>query len=103
MPCCIWQVSGGPTNRSYANIFLKHGVALIGPGDSGPWRPDRDDEAFDGGCVRRFATEVQPGDVFLLRTGVASIRAVILPSKDRATSSTKVFGSSRRLVPHFTQ
>ena len=78
----VWQVSGGPPNRAYANVFLKHGVALIGPGDSGPWRPDRDDEAFDGSSVHRFATEVQPGDVFLLRTGAASIRAVGLVASD---------------------
>ncbi len=25
----IWQVSGGPTTRSYADIFLKYGVGLI--------------------------------------------------------------------------
>jgi hypothetical protein len=63
----VWQVSGGPANRSYADIFLRHAVALIGPGDAGPWRPGRDDSAFDGGFVRRFATEVQPGDIVLLR------------------------------------
>ena len=50
-----------PTNRAYADVFLKCGVALIGPGDSGPWRPDRDDDDAnaDGSSVRRFATEVQ--------------------------------------------
>jgi hypothetical protein len=72
----VWQVSGGPANRSYADIFLRHAVALIGPGDAGPWRPGRDDSAFDGGFVRRFATEVQPGDIVLLRTGISIIRAV---------------------------
>ncbi len=36
----IWQVSAGPADRSYADRFLEHGVALIGPGDTGPWRPD---------------------------------------------------------------
>ena len=72
----VWQVSGGPANRSYADIFLRHAVALIGPGDAGPWCPGRDDSAFDGGFVRRFATEVQPGDIVLLRTGISTIRAV---------------------------
>ena len=71
-----WQVSGGPTNRDYSDIFLKYGVALIGPGDAGKWRPGRDDDEFESGFVRRFASEVQPGDVFLLRTGISRVRAV---------------------------
>lgn len=71
-----WQVSGGPGNRSYANVFLRHGVALIGPGDAGPWTPERDDSEYDGGFVRRFASEPADGDVVLLRTGTSKIRAV---------------------------
>ena len=72
----IWQVSAGPTDRSYADQFLKYGVALIGPGYSGPWCPDRSDEEFEGGFVRRFAVELCSGDVLLLRTGLTTIRAV---------------------------
>ena len=72
----MWQVSGGPANRDYSDIFSKYGVALIGPGDAGRWRPDREDYEFEGGFVRRFASEVQLGDVFLLRTGISKVRAV---------------------------
>ena len=72
----IWQVSAGPTDRSYADQFLKYGVALIGPGDAGLWSPDRSDEEFEGGFVRRFASELCSGDVLLLRTGQTAIRAV---------------------------
>ena len=72
----VWQVSGGPANRDYSDIFLKYGVALIGPGDAGRWRPDREDYEFEGGFVRRFASEVQLGDIFLLRTGISKVRAV---------------------------
>ena len=72
----VWQVSAGPASRSYADVFLKHGVALIGPGDAGPWTPDRDDNEFEGGFVRRFASEVATGDIFLLRTGIAAIAAL---------------------------
>ncbi|OGK88956.1 MAG: hypothetical protein A2X50_05095 [Candidatus Rokubacteria bacterium GWF2_70_14] len=36
MSRAVWQISGGPTSRSYAEVFLKHGVALIGPGDAEP-------------------------------------------------------------------
>ena len=44
MSRAAWQISGGPASRAYAEVFLKHGVALIGPGDAGPWNPERDDE-----------------------------------------------------------
>lgn len=73
----VWQISGGPTSRSYADVFLRHGVGLVGPGDPGPWHTERTDEDFDGASfVRRFASELQPGDVVLLRTGLSGIRAV---------------------------
>ena len=78
----VWQVSGGPGNRPYVDVFLKYGVALIGPGDAGPWRPERNDEEFDGGYVRRFSTEIQLGDVFLLRTGISSICSVGLVASE---------------------
>ena len=78
----IWQVSAGPSNRSYAEQFLNHGVALIGPGDAGRWRSDRSDEEFAGGFVRRFAAELSSGDVLLLRTGVSAIRAVGLVASE---------------------
>ena len=59
----IWQISAGPAERSYADVFLSYGVGLIGPGDCGPWRPGLEDERFEGGFVRRFASEMQVGDV----------------------------------------
>jgi hypothetical protein len=62
--------------RPYADVFLEHEVALIGPGDAGEWRAGRPDADFDGSFVRRFATEVRIGDVFLLRTASAQISAV---------------------------
>ena len=78
----IWQVSAGPTDRSYADQFVNHGVALIGPGDTGPWCFERSDEEFGGGFVRRFAAELRVGDVLLLRTGLSTIRAVGLVACD---------------------
>jgi len=78
----VWQVGGGPATRPYADLFLKHGVALIGPGDAGPWRSGRKDDEFadevraSGGFVRRFASEMEVGDVVMLRTGIATIVAV---------------------------
>jgi hypothetical protein len=78
----VWQISAGPASRSYSDVFLKHRVALVGPGDAGLWTPERDDVEFEGGFVRRFANEVSTGDVFLLRTGIATITAVGLVASD---------------------
>lgn len=68
----IWQVSAGSSDQSYARQFLEHGVALIGPGDTGPWRPGQGVNRFIG----RFASELQEGDVLLLRSGASVIQAV---------------------------
>jgi hypothetical protein len=78
----IWQVSAGPVSRSYADVFLNHGVALVGHGDAGPWTPARDDEEFGGGFVRRFASELATGDALLLRAGGAAIVAVGLVASE---------------------
>ncbi len=78
----VWQVSAGPTDRSYADQFLNHGVALIGPGHTGPWSSERSDREFEDVVVRRFATELVVGDVVLLRTGRSTICAVGLVASD---------------------
>ena len=78
----IWQLAGGPASRPYAEVFLRHGVGLIGPGDAGPWKPERGDDEFEGGFVRRFASEMQVGVLALLRTGMATITAVGIVASD---------------------
>ena len=82
MTFTVWQVSSGSSRAGYANVFIRHGVFLLDPGDAGPWQPDRADADFGGNLVRRFATEPQIGDVVLLRTGSATIRAVGLIASD---------------------
>jgi hypothetical protein len=78
----IWQLAGGPASRPYSSVFLQNGVGLIGPGDAGTWKPERDDDEFEGSFVRRFASEMQVGDVVLLRTGIATITAVRIVAGD---------------------
>ncbi|MBC7170404.1 hypothetical protein H5T54_05705 [Candidatus Bipolaricaulota bacterium] len=78
----VWQLAGGQASRPYADVFLKYGVGLIGPGDAGSWKPERDDGEFEGSFVRRFASEVQVGDAFLLRTGISKICAVGIVASD---------------------
>ena len=73
----VWQISGGPASRSYADVFLRCGVGLIGPGDSGPWSASRYDYDWAiKGFVESFAIKAKPGDVVLLRTARSTIRAV---------------------------
>ena len=78
----IWQLAGGPASRPYADVFLQYGVGLIGPGDAGEWKPERGDDEFEGGFVRRFASEMQMGDIVLLRTGMVKIAAVGIVASD---------------------
>ena len=77
----VWQISGGPVDRPYAELFLKHGVALIGPAHDGPWRPGR--TGMDAGdVVCRFAEELHLGDLLLLRTAASEVVAVGLVAGD---------------------
>ena len=83
MACQVWQISAGPVTRSYTDVFLKYGVGLIGPGDSGPWVPERYAHDYSlQGFVGRFATEVNTGDIFLLRTGLSKISAIGIVASD---------------------
>ena len=74
----VWQVSAGSTNTSYAAKFIDYGVALIGPGDAGPWRPER----YRQGFLQQFVNEIKIGDVLLLRTGSSDIQAVGLVASE---------------------
>lgn len=77
----VWQVSSAPANRNYADVFLRHGVALITPGDSGAWTPARL-RFFEDDVVQRFAVEPKISDILLLRTSASSIQAVGLIASD---------------------
>lgn len=72
----VWQITGKAARRSYAADMLRYGVALIGPGDAGPWTPQRNNSDFGNDNVRRFANQMQIGDVVLLRSGPRSICAI---------------------------
>lgn len=77
MSPAVWQIAGGPAARSYVDVFLRHGVGLIGPGDGGPWSPERYAHDFAlSGFLHRFAEEAREGDIVLLRTGRSRVEAV---------------------------
>ena len=91
----VWQLSGGPADRPYADVFLHHGVGLIGPGESGPWTPGRRDTESTG-FVRRLAEEMKPGDLVLLRTASDTVVAVGLTRRGIVAQRLKRFGSVMR-------
>jgi len=72
----IWQVAGGVGGRAYADMFLKHGVAPMGPGDIGPCDAVRLEDPAYNEYVKRFAVEVKVGDIILLRSGVNRVVAI---------------------------
>ncbi|MFY9341622.1 MAG: hypothetical protein WAT39_03980 [Planctomycetota bacterium] len=78
----VWQVTAGSAGRSYADDFFRYGVALLGPGDPGPWASTRDDDEYSGSFVRRFASEAAPGEIIVLRAGRSRLLAVGLLADD---------------------
>jgi hypothetical protein len=78
----IWQQAAGDTDRNYAELCLKWGVILNGPGYAGKW-PDcevllRNDEISSKKIsdLKRFAEKMQDGNLVVLRSGTASVLGV---------------------------
>jgi hypothetical protein len=76
----VWQISSGLRSGPYAETFLRHGVGLVGPGDTGPWRPGESLAAWPH--IRLFTSEVQQGDVLLLRSGSSVLQAIGIVASD---------------------
>lgn len=68
----IWQVGSGSSDRPLSDQFIRYGVALIGPGDSGNYRVHGSDDEF----VKSFVRDVKPGDRIVLREGRRRIKAI---------------------------
>ena len=78
----IWQQAAGDTDRNYAELCLKWGVILNGPGYAGKW-PDceallRNNEISSKKIsdLKRFAEKMQDGNLVVLRSGTASVLGV---------------------------
>lgn len=73
----IWQIAGGETGRKYTDLFLEHDIMFCGPSEFGPFNQAVYSEVISKGTyspqkigqVRAFVTQVQPGDLVLLRSG----------------------------------
>ena len=67
-----WQIAAGVGDRDYADVFLRFGVALVGPGRHGPFpqHPDKYRERGDWNSrIERLADDVEIGDVVILKRG----------------------------------
>lgn len=74
----VWQIfPPAAAVNSIAEFFLRYGVALLWPGDTGRWIPGRYEHNFaENDWIKRFAEIMSVGDAILLRTGQSTIRAV---------------------------
>jgi len=78
----IWQHAAGDKNRNYADICLKWGVILNGPGYAGPLPGCKDRLLRDGWTSKkvtdllRFSEEMKEGDFVVLRLGTTDILGV---------------------------
>jgi hypothetical protein len=74
----VWQMAAGQAGRFYSDIFLKHDVMFLGPGDFGAYEPDvyrravQNNEAKKGivDNIKSFHDNVQPGEIVLMRNGL---------------------------------
>ena len=68
----VWQVAAGDGTRDYADVFLRFGVILVGPGSEGDYFSNRN--AYDNpdswtyqSFIRRIAEELEVGDLVVLK------------------------------------
>ena len=78
----IWQIAAGDTNRSYADLCLRWGVVLFGPGYAGTW-PDCEGRLRDDGwsgrkvdLIRSYHEDIRTGDLVVLRLGTSEVHGV---------------------------
>lgn len=78
----VWQHAAGDTDRDYVDVCIRLGVILNGPGHKGAW-PDCVEGLRNEGWspkklsdLRRFAEEMQDGDIVVLRIGTKLVPAV---------------------------
>ena len=87
-----WTVAAGDSDRDYSQVFLDFGVMLVGPGDSGKYFENEHAYAQEP-SVRRFAEEVKPNDVVVLKRGMKNIIAAgIVDDRNDSYFHSEVFG-----------
>ena len=80
----IWQMAAGDTDRNFADLCLKWGVIVLGPGTQGPMADPEASGRYrhDGisarmvGMLRKFYDDIKAGDVVVLRIGLSEVHGV---------------------------
>ena len=65
-----WQIAAGDGNTDYADVFLKFGVILVGPGNGGEYFEKEDaylKKPYYRSWMKRFAEEISEGDRVILK------------------------------------
>lgn len=87
-----WTVASGDALRDYSEVFLDFGVMLVGPGHLGSYFENREAYAEEN-SVRRFAEEIRPKDIVVLKRGVQSIVAAgVVSEREDSYFHSEVFG-----------
>ena len=63
----IWQVAAGDGNHDYADVFLRFGVILVGPGSEGDYFFNRDAYEFRESWPRSLAENLAIGELVVLK------------------------------------
>lgn len=78
----IWQLACGDTDRNHSKICLDWDVVLNGPGYAGAF-PQCEKILINDNCsskkradIERFATEIETGDIVVLRLGTKKVLGV---------------------------
>lgn len=74
----VWQMAAGEEGRFYSDLFLKHDVMFLGPGDFGAYEPEVYRHAVQNGAATKgivdniasFHDNVKPGEIVLMRNGL---------------------------------
>ena len=76
----VWQIGTGDDSRNYFNVFLKYGVACIGPGNPGSEMDEKTKEFYcDHPTVRNWGSvllDVNIGDLIIARKGRKIVKGV---------------------------
>ncbi len=78
----VWQIAAGDTNRAYADLCLRWGVVLFGPGYLGRWPDCEVPLSNDGwsqrkiGLIRKYHDDINCDDIVVLRLGTSEVYGV---------------------------
>lgn len=86
----VWQVACGEPQRDYRDVFFKHDVMLIGPGDPGVFEESTYTQALKNkelgkgrySQISSFKDSPEPGDIVLMRLGHKVVGVGVIPESE---------------------